>query len=278
MNRKFIAALVCGSGLVVSGSAMAQVQVDTAQPGQPGGIKVRVGEPNQNPAQGQAQAQNSDTTLASCVAIANQEEIAIAKFAQDRLKNDDAKEFAKMLVKDHQAFLQKLQKFAPEASRDGYLMDRGSNTENRDSKQDNSALEQRKSQQTAQRQGQQQVVAKPELNQPLDVVALHREIAENCLQSAKQKMSKEDDSKIDACFIGHQIVAHEAMMSKLQVFERHASGELGQVLAMGLQKTEEHLKKAEEIMKDLEKDSSKSSRREDRQEQRRENKENRDNK
>ena len=264
MNRRIIAALICGSGLI-GGSVHAQVQVE-AQPNQQPKVNVKVGEQRQQ--QGQGQAQNADQTLASCVAIANQEEIAIAKFAQDKLKHEDAKEFAAMLVKDHQAFLQKLQKFAPEASREGYLMDRASDTENRNSKQESSATEKRQQKQTTQRQDEQQVVAKPELNQSLDMLALQRELAENCIQSAKQKMSKKDDSEIDACFIGHQIANHEAMKNKLQVFERHASGELGQVLAAGLQTTEQHLKKAEEIMKKLDQDSSSRSNRRDSKEDR----------
>ena len=47
----------------------------------------------------------SEQALATCVAIANQEEIAISQFAQDKVQNEKVREFAKMMVKEHTAYL-----------------------------------------------------------------------------------------------------------------------------------------------------------------------------
>ncbi|HUP82398.1 MAG TPA: hypothetical protein VM260_27845 [Pirellula sp.] len=49
------------------------------------------------------------------------------------------------------------------------------------------------------------------------------------------------------------------MKSKLTVFQRHATGELKQLISEGLQTTEKHLKHAEGVMDNLAKDDSKSS-------------------
>ncbi len=60
--------------------------------------------------------------FATCWALDNQEEIILAKFAQEKSKNKEVIQFAKMIAEEHQACLKKLSKFAPEASREGYLV------------------------------------------------------------------------------------------------------------------------------------------------------------
>ena len=234
--QKLVAVAVCGGCLGSANFAQAQQQVQQKTPqtqvqGQPAQVGQR------------AQWQNSDQQLATCVAIGNQEEIAIAKFAEEKADNPAVKEFAKMLVKDHQAFLQKLQRYAPEATRDGYLMEREQSAAN-DNQRNN----------TAQPRAQsviQQTAGTQEAPQQLDFVALHRELAENCIRQAKQELSKKEGAKFDECFIGHQIAKHGEMKNKLTVFERHASAELNPILASGLETTEKHLKRAEELMKKL---------------------------
>lgn len=242
--RQLVAASVClclANGAFVN----AQQQSNQPRPNQPG----QPNQQNQVLSGQHVQGHSPDQVLATCVAIANQEEIAIAKFAQEKAKNPEVREFAQMLVKDHQQFLQKLQPWAAEATRDGYLMDRDTRSPGGD--QRSSSIRQGTIQQTA---------AKPELGQPLNFVALHRELAENCIQQTKMEMSKKDADKFDECFIGFQIAAHAGMKNKLMVFERHASADLEQVLAPGLQTTEQHLKRAEEIMKKLSESRSESKR------------------
>jgi len=255
MNRKVLAAITT-VGCLASMQAMADPNQQT-----PAQNRQEVRQENQQGRQGgqQAQWQNPDHALASCVAIGNQEEIAIAKFGEEKTKNNDVKDFAKMLQKDHQAFLQKLQRFAPEASREGYLNESGQKTS---STQPNTSTQVRVQpaggqvnvavggvQQTAGTQGAQQ----------LDFMALHRELAENCLQQSKEMLNKKDAAKFDECFIGMQIGKHAEMKNKLTVFQRHASGELKQIFSEGLQTTENHLKKAEDIMKKLSETNSSNS-------------------
>jgi predicted outer membrane protein len=239
--------------------ANANLQTQAQQPGQ----VPQPRQPGQVQQAGQAgQWQTNDQKIATCVAIANQEEIAIAKIAKDKTNNKDVKEFAEMLMKDHNSFLQKLQKYAPEATREGYLDgdrdDRAANT--RKTNEAGQAVQQVAATDADQRQpgqpGQPGQVGQP--GQHLDFVAIHREIAEECIRNAKQEFGKKDGSEVDECFIGAQIVKHHEMKSKLAVLERHVSGELKQVLADGRKTTESHLKKAESIMKDLMSSDSKS--------------------
>jgi predicted outer membrane protein len=202
---------------------------------------------------------NPDHTMASCVAIENQEEVALAKFAQDKAKNKEVKDFASMIAKDHQDFLQKLRRFAPEAAEPGFLSEQtqtqaqASPAAGAVQQAGGAAREPSRVQQTA---GTQNAP-----HQGLDMLEIHREVAEECLNDAKRELGKKDGAEFDECFIGMQIGKHHGMKDKLVVFERYASPELKQVLAEGLSTTEKHLKKAEEIKKSLDtsSDSSKSS-------------------
>jgi len=255
---------MCGMAVCVTGLSLAQ------QPAAPRANPAQAGQqPAANPGQaGQRTSwMNTDQSLASCLAIANQEEITIAKFAEEKTRNDDVKSFAKMLQKDHQAFLQKLQRYAPDASREGYLTDEsqpgatgqrvtsvrapGVQVNVQPAGGQAPAETGRPIQQTA------GTVPAGQVGAPIDFVQLHREIANECIRSAKEEMNKKDAGKFDECYIGHQIVKHQEMKTKLTVFERHATGELKQAIAEGLQTTEQHLKKAEDIMKQLDSHSSK---------------------
>jgi len=261
---KYVLASLCGIALI--GAAIAADPPNPTQnkneqrANQPG---INVQAPGVNVQIGQ-RGMHGDQALASCLAIANQEEIALAKLAEDKSKSKDVKDFAEMLVKDHLAFLQKLAKFAPEAAREGFLNERNqtpnSNSQSTNQKRSESDIQpaggagradnQKDGQRVQQTAGTAQDPAQP--GHHLDFIAMHKEMAQECLANAKAKMDREDADKFDKCFIGHQIGMHEHMKVTLTVFQRHTNGELNQLIGEGLKKTESHLKKAEDIMKNLE--------------------------
>lgn len=259
MFRQTIATMVLGAS-VSAGAAFAQQAVQPAQPVQPGqparpGVQVQVNPNSQTAgANGAMRPMADQHTLAACLAIANQEEVSIAEFASEKSKNKDVKEFAKMIIDDHQAFLKKLQQFAPEA-RETSLNHQASTGQSRVQPAGGTAQTQASQQPAQTQQGQriQQVAAQGDqrASGPVDVIQLHREIAQQCLADAKKKMSDESSDKFDACFIGHQIAKHEAMKTTLTVFQRHSSGEFAQLLSDGIKTTDKHLKDAEKIMDDL---------------------------
>ena len=264
-----VAVAACGFSLSFASPTLAQ----QAQPTQTKSTQTQQGQEQRQAVQvGQRTAwHNADQTLATCVAIGNQEEIAIAKFAEEKAHNPEVKDFARMLVKDHQAFLQKLQKFAPEATREGYLNEKGKPTENDDEKtsskpssrvQTAGAKQEDVDANRAAKSLQQTAGTRENPNEnQVDVVQLHRELAEECIRATKEGLSKKDGKEFDECFIGQQIAAHAAMKTKLVVFERHLTGDLKQLLADGAETTEKHMKKAESIMKQLADNSTSSSKR-----------------
>ena len=243
--RSLMVVSICGALVGSLSSAMGQPSV-VPRAGQPA-VQVQVG-PGQR-----AQQPHGDQTLASCVAIDNQEEVAIGKFAKDKAHDQQVKDFAAMIVKDHQAFLQKLQKFAPEAASDGYLTEAPATAKRPGKPTD----ENPKTSAT----GIQQVggTVATHATGSLDFVQLHREMAQECLKESKQQLSKKSGHEFDECFIGFQIAKHAAMKNKLTVFQRHTSGELSQLLADGAEATQKHMDKAEEIMKNLAHSSSSDS-------------------
>jgi predicted outer membrane protein len=219
------------------------------QPGQPQAVSTLV----------------NQQQLASCIAIANQEEVSIAQFASSKTKNDEVKEFAKMLVDEHQAFLKKLQRFTPEAANASLAQSPADDNRNESAAAKSGQIQLTAGQADPRDPAQPQQPAQPQPAQPgrqgqpltgqsaggVDMLQLHREIAQQCLTDTKKKLSEEDASKFDHCFIGHQIASHAAMKTKLTVIRRHATGEFAQVLDEGIEATEKHMKKAEKIMQDL---------------------------
>lgn len=243
--------------------AAAQPAQPQPRPAQPPRVQVQIGQPTQPGQRVQRHPMmTTDQKLATCLAISNQEEIAIAQFAQDKAQNNDVKSFAQTLAQDHRNFLNKLKKWAPEAARDGYL-DEGNRNVNRTSGQ--SAVQQVKDEITEAKPATVgQEVAADEVNPDqighLDITQLHRELAEECIRHAKMEMNQKEGKEFDRCFVGHQIGKHAEMKVKLIVFERHATGDLKQVIADGIEVTERHKRRAEELLKQLERSDPRQTR------------------
>ena len=63
-----------------------------------------------------AKWESPEQMMAACVAIDNQEEVALVSAVQDKLQHEEVKKFATMLLQEHQDYLAKLEKFAPGVS------------------------------------------------------------------------------------------------------------------------------------------------------------------
>src|SRR5262245_13175881 len=98
-QRSVLLAAVAAIGL--AGIAAAQVRRPAQQPAAP-----RAGQPAQA-----APAQNVDHELAVCVALENDNEIAMAKLAQTRAESKEVTKFAQMMEKDHSQFAEDLKRF-----------------------------------------------------------------------------------------------------------------------------------------------------------------------
>jgi len=234
----------------------------------------------------QGQWKSADHGLASCIALGNQEEIALAQLAKQKSHSEEVKSFADMMLKDHQEYLTKLQKFAPDASQPGLLKSgakggrgaAGAQSDASASKNategkplspsgtpagdrsptsgttQNSAKDGRSTDAAADAAGQNASTGRDQSKSQhqFQQEQIERELAQQCLASAEEKLNEKSGAEFDKCFMGIQIAKHMVMKDKLHVFQRHASSELAQVFAAGEKTTEEHLAHAEKLMKTLE--------------------------
>jgi len=248
------------------------------QPGQPG-RQVQVGQPGQR-GQGQfgqpgqrmqANAYASkDWQLTQLLIIDNQGEIELAQLAAERSENDDVKAFAKKMLEDHQAMLNSLQKISHEGQQaqgqpgqpGAGSTAAGQGQASPDANATNTTTTPTSDLAVA---GQRRDSASPSGaamgTRPgtLDIVQLKRELAEQCLQSAKNELGQKDGAEFDKCYVGNMIVKHQQAVDTLTVFRNHATGELQRNIDEAMPKVQSHLQHAKDLMKKLDDSSSDKS-------------------
>lgn len=243
--------------LNAQGQAQPQAQPQTnpqGQPqGQPGAIEARRNVPdaaaggnrrfNVNPQGGPMMrgGRSTDQELAACLTIDNEGEVWMGKFAQQRAKNDEVKQFAEQMVKDHSQMIEKLQRFAGEGQ--------AANNANA-APQNNQANQINNETAAAATRGQpaRQPGARMQAQQgPLDHLAFKRELAEQCKQTLEREFSQKSASEFDHCYMGQQIGAHLHAIDVMKVARNHASPDLQAVLDEGIKTAEGHLAHAKEL-------------------------------
>jgi predicted outer membrane protein len=202
--------------------------------------------------------ENIDRPLALEVALANDNEIALAKIAQTRAANKDVVKFAEMLQKDHEQFGQELQRFAGDISAlrehlekrpaDGRRNPDGAAGADAGAANRRDAVAPQAG--TAPRAGA--APGNPRQPGPMNVFEqIKIELADACLESTQRELQDKKDAEFDKCYVGMQVGAHMKMIDTLTVFEKHASPELQRAFHKGLQTSQKHLDAAKKLMKDV---------------------------
>ena len=266
LARAFHPAVVLAASSVLSLWAIQ----DPAQPN-PNTTKPPAQPQNQDPATSDI-AERSDRVLAAWLIIDNNNEVALSKMALDRSKNDEVKRFAQVMIDDHTAFAQKLREFAPgvggldsmgdrsktseHATKDGQPIRDNTPKPNPTSPQDPNKptpqpLEPRED---GTRRPMRDDDMRPVHAAGVDHVELVSELGRKCLESTKLELNQKQDAEFDLCFLGMQLVAHQQMADKLEVFQRYASPNMRTVLDSGLQTVrthKDHVKKLMTSVQDL---------------------------
>lgn len=173
--------------------------------------------PQQMPA---GQSHGEDPILACCLLIDGRTQIEICRWAQEKLKNEDAKAFAKAEVDEHEKMKADLQRLgfeypvAPTFAQGGQPQPGGQA-------------------QFPARQGTPRMIATGRLLLPpglAETVQIATEIADQCITSAKEGLGKKSGVKFDKAFVGAQLFCHHGELDKLQVFEKHATERMREVL------------------------------------------------
>jgi putative membrane protein len=188
-----------------------------AQVGQPG--RTGVAGQNQNAAQ---TGNEMDSFIASCLLLGNQEEVALAQLASQKAQNPEVKQFAQMMIEDHQKAIQKLQQHAkPGISIDGAVRQTATSTQAGDANLDK-------------------------------VLQLSQQAAQECLSMTKSELQQKQGAEFDKAYMGSQVGAHIGMLAKLKASEQQASPELASIVSESSQTVKSHFEKAKQICKELE--------------------------
>ncbi|QDU31326.1 hypothetical protein ETAA8_64790 [Anatilimnocola aggregata] len=248
-----------------------QNQQNQVRPGVAGGNQQV-----QQSQQGQQSQRNADQEVAALIAACNRNEVEIAKFAMSRLKSDEAKEVATLMIKDHTAGAEKFAKWAGTTNTsirsEGREEGRGNDGDRREERRDSDRNDNREGaranpattpnnpaarvavqgttiQPNTQpgNAGQPRVALRPVSGQ-LNWSQVHQEVAAEGLESCKKELSRYEGNDFDKAFLGHQLGAHMMAATQLKVLRNHVSSELASEIDDAHATTEKHIKHLREVM------------------------------
>jgi predicted outer membrane protein len=198
--------------------------------------------------------------FATCLLDKNKAEIEMAQLAQKQSENPEVKQFAEMLIKDHQEVVQKLQQQAgtkgANQSRSNLNRDRNStNTSatidaaatnpdrtNSDANSLNAAGETASATSDSSQQGGGAL---------MQLAAIEKQINERCKQAMRDELQQKQGAEFDECFVGSQIGGHTQMLAALEVLSQQGPGEVQQIAADAKPKVQQHLEHAKQLAEQL---------------------------
>jgi predicted outer membrane protein len=200
--------------------------------------------------------------IAVCLALGNQEEVALGQFAKDRAQNPEVKQFAQMMVQEHQQAISQLQQASPQlASMNLNLSAQGGATPGAASASNSNRGAGAATTSSTPTAGSSASTSANQRNtatadggadgQTQQHVQFAQEVKQQCLQLTTAELGRKQGAEFDKAYIGQQLVAHTQMLATLQAAQRHASSELQPIIQQGTQMTEHHLAQARQIMEQL---------------------------
>jgi len=184
--------------------------------------------------------------LAQHLANGNKAEIELGKLAAEKASSPEVKEFAQMMVKDHSAFLAKVEKFTDEKGQSVAGADRKTFDEPKEAKP---AIT--KSDATNDQPKEQTVGFRGDKHAAMEKIG--KRAGEIELQMTKELLSKFQGHEFDMAYVGQQIAGHTHMVATLKAMEEGTSGEFQAVVKEGVKSAEMHLNHAKELSAQLQK-------------------------
>jgi predicted outer membrane protein len=229
MTRNFF----CALALVSLAATPLAAQTATTRPQPPGTAAAN----SQYAGAQDVAASRVNQAIAVCLALGNQEEVALAQFAQGRAKQEKVKQFAEMMIAQHREALEKLYRISPQLAAIPLQLDTNSPPGDASRAPANSP--------TAN-------AAVGNVDQQM--VALQTSIAQECLALTQKELGEKQGAEFDQCYIGQQIGAHVAMLAKLKGSEQFASEQLRGFIQDATKTVEAHHQHAKQLAKELMKD------------------------
>ncbi len=196
----------------------------------------------------------ADHFFVSCLKAESDNEIALAKFAQQRAQSEEVKKFAQQMIQDHTQLLEKLQGIARTDESATTAPSAATATQPTERRLGRGVI--REGARIQDREG----VATDRTPRAgpyasgggVNMMQLKKELSQQCLATLTAELERKTGPEFDRCFMGQQLFAHLAMWDALKVFGKHASPDLHKTLASAQQQVEQHLQDARRILKDLE--------------------------
>ncbi len=80
---------------------------------------------------------------------------------------------------------------------------------------------------------------------------LQKEIGDQIVSSIEKQLGQFQGADFDRAYLGQQFWGHVVFIANAQAAEKHASGELKQVISEGSQTAEKHLEECRRLIRDL---------------------------
>ncbi len=187
----------------------------------------------------------------------NQAEIELAQIAQKEAKHEKVKQFAQMMIKDHQQALQAVQQqqqsmqgsHGANATRanagNTEVITNGQPAATNPGVTEQATISQPNDQNQSQHAGMQQN------HVPQQLVQLMDRTCTNSLEQSKEMLQQHRDEDFDMAYIGQQIVMHSMMLAELKALESDGPKQLQPIVQNAKRTTESHMKEAKQIAEQL---------------------------
>ena len=220
-------------------------QPATSQPARPGVTSPQPGATNPAPAQDRNRAASNELQghIANCLILANQEEVALAKFALQKSQDERVKQFAQKMVDDHRKIGEKLQQYAANVD-----FDRPSGSASASGSSSGMGSDDERAQGRPQEAG----TSPSTMAGHFDHIALVKDLGKQCYESARRELDSKQGAEFDRCFMGMAVGAHMKANDMMTVFQKHSTGPLKEVIADGQRTVAMHLQQAKDLCKKLE--------------------------
>jgi hypothetical protein len=96
-----------------------------------------------------------------------------------------------------------------------------------------------------------QTTAQHYAGRPIDFVDVKVQMAQRCLEHARQCWSEKPQAEANMAFLGSQLVLHQQMIDAQEVLRAYASPELQSVIDQGIQTSHSHLARAKQLIDEL---------------------------
>lgn len=260
--RKFTGWIAAGSLAVAATVAIAQERREPVPGREPAvprdpapGLRdpAPAGRELARPAAG-AQFTRGDQEIAAVKLAFCRNTLELAKLGSQKAESDEVKQFAAKMVKEHSEECAKLEKLAgPLAAPQGDRERAAPDIEVRVPGAPGAP---------ATRPGA-DVTIRGGQSGPLNWVAIHQEMAQQCASTTKQELGKKEGAEFDKCFIGMALGGHQQHVIADQVFVNHVSPQFRGEIEDCLKTATAHLSEAKDILAKLEGESPRLTRKPD---------------